>query len=165
MLDNCVRFRVFARQCLVHHARLSLPLGPVKLWSKATPQNRATTPWPPQQVSDRYFETLGAPIARRARFQHPRHIHIAEGAIVSKSMAQNTSAPRIHSGDISASGTGIHGRPIEIVGIVKDAKYGSLREEPSPFVFIPWSQGGAPGPLTSFELRVPAAFLPRSFRA
>jgi putative ABC transport system permease protein len=37
---------------------------------------------------------------------------------------------------------------------VKDAKYGSLRDEPPPFVFIPWSQGGVPGPLTSFELRV-----------
>ena len=47
----------------------------------------------------------------------------------------------------------ITGGPVEIVGIVKDAKYGSLREDPSPFVFIPWSQGGAPGPLTSFELR------------
>jgi ABC-type antimicrobial peptide transport system permease subunit len=45
------------------------------------------------------------------------------------------------------------GDPIEIVGIVKDAKYYSLRREPSPYVFIPWSQGGAPGPLTSFELR------------
>ncbi len=36
---------------------------------------------------------------------------------------------------------------------MKDAKYGSLRDEPSPFAFIPWSQGGAPGPLTGFELR------------
>jgi len=43
--------------------------------------------------------------------------------------------------------------PIEIVGIVQDAKYGSLRDEPSPFAFIPWSQGGAPGPLSGFELR------------
>ena len=47
----------------------------------------------------------------------------------------------------------ITGGPVEIVGVVKDAKYGSLRDEPSPFVFIPWSQGGVPGPLTSFELR------------
>jgi putative ABC transport system permease protein len=39
---------------------------------------------------------------------------------------------------------------------VKDAKYGSLRDEPSPFAFIPWSQGGAPGPLTGFELRTAA---------
>jgi ABC-type antimicrobial peptide transport system permease subunit len=39
---------------------------------------------------------------------------------------------------------------------VKDAKYGTLRDDPSPFVFIPWSQGGVPGPLTSFEIRTAA---------
>jgi putative ABC transport system permease protein len=47
---------------------------------------------------------------------------------------------------------------------VKDARYSSLRDDPSPFVFIPWTQGGAAGPLTSFELRAiagaPTALIP-----
>jgi predicted lysophospholipase L1 biosynthesis ABC-type transport system permease subunit len=71
---------------------------------------------------------------------------------------------RIRDGRGSQFAWSIAGGPVEIVGIVKDAKYGSLREEPSPFVFIPWSQGGVPGPLTSFELRpiggAPTALIP-----
>jgi len=53
--------------------------------------------------------------------------------------------------------------PIEIVGVVQDAKYGSLRDEPSPFFFIPWSQSDMPSPLTAFQLRsadAPTALIP-----
>jgi putative ABC transport system permease protein len=60
---------------------------------------------------------------------------------------------RIPEGRGSQYAWSIAGGPVEIVGVVKDAKYSSLRDESSPFVFIPWSQGGVPGPLTSFELR------------
>ncbi len=92
-------------------------------------------------------------------------------AIVSKSFAQKyfgAANPlgqhfRTQEGRGCAIRLEYRGWPIEIVGVVKDAKYGSLREEPSPFVFIPWSQGGVPGPLTSFELRAaggaPAALI------
>jgi putative ABC transport system permease protein len=105
-------------------------------------------------VSDRYFETLGASITGGRDFNIHDTYTSPKVAIISKSMAQKyfpSTNPlgqhfRIRDGNTI-------GVPVEIVGIAKDAKYGSLRDEPSPFVFIPWSQGGAPGPLTSFELR------------
>jgi predicted permease len=105
-------------------------------------------------VSDRYFETLGTAIVGGRDFNVHDTSTSVKVAIISKSMAQKyfgAANPlgqhfRVRDGNIT-------GGPVEIVGIVRDAKYGSLREEPSPFVFIPWSQGGEPGPLTGFELR------------
>jgi len=119
-----------------------------------TPKSRDDAMASFNNVSDRYFETLCASIAAGRDFDSHDTSTSPKVAIVSKSMAQKyygAANPigqhfRIRDGNIT-------GGPVEIVGIVNDAKYGSLREEPSPFVFIPWSQGGVPGPLTSFELR------------
>jgi putative ABC transport system permease protein len=116
-------------------------------------------------VSDRYFETLGSSIVSGRDFDVHDTAISQKVAIVSRSMAQKyfrAANPlgryfRIRDGSVTSD-------PVEIVGVVKDAKYGSLRDEPSPFVFIPWSQGGRAGPLTSFELRaiggVPTALIP-----
>jgi putative ABC transport system permease protein len=111
-------------------------------------------------VSDRYFETIGTPMAAGRDFNGHDTATSPNVAIVSKSMAQKyfgAANPlgqhfRIRDGDFI-------GNPVEIVGIVEDAKYYSLRAEPSPLIFIPWSQGGPAGPLTTFELR-PAAGAP-----
>ena len=115
-------------------------------------------------ASDRYFETLGAPILAGRDFNSHDTSTSLKVAIVSKSMAEKyfgAANPlgrhfRLRDGNVL-------GGPVEIVGVVKDAKYGSLRDDPSPLVFIPWSQGGIPGPLTSFELRAasgaPAALI------
>jgi predicted permease len=119
-----------------------------------TPKSRDDAMASFNNVSDRYFETLGSSILGGRDFNRHDTATSAKVAIVSKFMAQKyfgASNPlgqyfRIRDGNITSG-------PVEIVGIVKDAKYGSLREETSPFVFIPWSQGGAAGPLTSFELR------------
>jgi putative ABC transport system permease protein len=123
-------------------------------------------------VIDQYFETLGTSVVAGRDFNSHDTSTSLKVAIVSKSFAQkyfgaaNPLGPyfRIRDGRGSQFAWSITGGPVEIVGIVKDAKYGSLREEPSPFVFIPWSQGGVPGPLTSFELRAtsgaPTALIP-----
>ncbi len=115
-------------------------------------------------VSDRYFETLGTSVVFGRDFNSHDTSTSLKVAIVSKSFAQKyfgSANPlgqhfRLRGGRGSQFAWSITGGPVEIVGVVKDAKYGSLREEPSPFVFIPWSQGGVPGPLTSFELRATA---------
>jgi predicted permease len=118
-------------------------------------------------VSDRYFETLGTSVVAGRDFNSHDTSTSLKVAIVSKSFAQKYFGEanplgqhfRLRDGRGSQFAWNITGGEVEIVGVVKDAKYGSLRDEPSPFVFIPWSQGGAPGPLTSFELR-PAAGAP-----
>jgi ABC-type antimicrobial peptide transport system permease subunit len=53
------------------------------------------------------------------------------------------------------------GPAVEIIGMVTDAKYRSLREEPLPTVYVPLSQDTVPGGYMTFELRAagPAAAL------
>jgi len=119
-----------------------------------TPKSRDDAMANFNNVSDRYFETIGTPIVAGRDFNGHDTSTSPNVAIVSKSMAQKYFGAenpvgrhfRILDGNFLSN-------PVEIVGIVKDAKYRSLRDEPSPFAFIPWSQGGMAGPLTSFELR------------
>jgi ABC-type antimicrobial peptide transport system permease subunit len=47
--------------------------------------------------------------------------------------------------------------PVEIVGVVKDAKYLSLREETLPTAYLATSQDKVPDPAINFELRTAAA--------
>jgi predicted permease len=105
-------------------------------------------------VTDRYFETIGTPMIGGRDFNNHDTSSSPKVAIVSQSMAQKYFG--------AANPIGKHFRVpdgntpsdvVEIVGIVKDARYFSLRAEPSPLIFIPWSQGGKAGPLTTFELR------------
>jgi predicted permease len=115
-------------------------------------------------VSDQYFDTLGTPILAGRDFNSHDTSTSERVAIVSESMAQKYFGPVNPVGRRFRVLDGKLGDPVEIVGVVKDAKYGSLRDEPSPYAFIPWSQGGIAGPLTSFELRVsggaPTALVP-----
>jgi putative ABC transport system permease protein len=126
-----------------------------------TPKSRSDGMASFNNVSDGYFETVGTPIVGGRDFNSRDTSTSLKVAIVSKSFAQKYFGAgnpvgrhfRISDGRGSQVAWSIAGGLVEIVGIVKDAKYGALREESSPFVFIPWSQGGVPGPLTSFELR------------
>jgi predicted permease len=49
------------------------------------------------------------------------------------------------------------GAPVQIIGVVKDAKYRELREETLPTAYVPLSQDSAPSPLVSYELRTAGA--------
>jgi predicted permease len=119
-----------------------------------TPKSRDDSMISFNNVSDGYFETIGTAIVAGRDFNRLDTVTSTKVAIVSQSMARKyfgAANPlghyfRLVNGTTPAA-------PIEIVGVVKDAKYGSLRDEPSPFAFLPWSQGGAPGPLSGFELR------------
>ncbi len=119
-----------------------------------TPQSRGDSLAGLNQVSDRYFETLGAPILAGRDFDRRDTANSAKVAIVSRSMAQkyfgtrNPLGQRFRVRDGNALGD-----PVEIVGVVKDAKYGSLRDPVSPYVFLPWSQSRTAGPLPGFALR------------
>jgi predicted permease len=119
-----------------------------------TPKSRDDAMANFNNVSDQYFETIGTAMAAGRDFNSHDIAGSPNVAIVSKSMAQKyfrAANPlgqhfRIRDGNFLSN-------PVEIVGIVKDAKYRSLRDEASPLIFIPWSQGGKAGPLTTFELR------------
>ena len=122
-----------------------------------TPKSRADPMASFSNVSAGYFETVGTPILAGRDFNRGDTSTSAKVAIVSKSMAEKYfgSANPLGQHFRVRSGT-VLGAPMEIVGVVKDAKYSSLRDNLTPYVFNPWSQGGVPGPLTSFELRAAA---------
>jgi putative ABC transport system permease protein len=122
-----------------------------------TPKSRSDGMASFNNVSDGYFETVGTSIAGGRDFNSHDTSTSPKVAIVSESFAQKyfgAANPlgqhfRIRDGRGSQVAWNLTGGPVEIVGIVKDAKYGSLREESSPFVFIPWS-------LAEFPVRSPA---------
>lgn len=92
-------------------------------------------------VGDEYFDTFGLQILAGREFNRHDNEHAPAVAVINESMAK-----RFFSG---VSPIGHHfgigndpsrGGDIEIVGIVKDAKYVSLSEQPQMAAYFPWTQ-------------------------
>jgi putative ABC transport system permease protein len=114
------------------------------------------------QVSPGYFETLGTPLVTGRDFNEHDSPGSAKVAMINETMARKFFA--------SVNPLGRHlrvqngktiGPPLEIVGVVKDAKYRSLREEILPTAYLPMSQDSEPDVFVNFELQAsgPAAAL------
>ena len=121
------------------------------------------------KVGDHYFETLGTPILAGRDFSSHDTAISPKVAIVNKSMARKyfgASNPLGHYLRIQ-EGQDV-GDPYEIIGIVEDAKYGTLREEMAPTVYLTRNQESAPLRVVYFEVRAaggPPEALIRSARA
>jgi putative ABC transport system permease protein len=103
-----------------------------------TPKSREDSMVSFNNVSDHYFETLGTPILAGRDFNNHDTSTSLKVAIVNRSMAEKYFGAANPLGQHFRLRNGnVLGGPVEIVGVVKDAKYGSLRDEPSPFAFIP----------------------------
>ncbi len=109
------------------------------------------------QISDRFFETLGTAFVAGRDFDAHDTPESPIVAIINQSMAkkffdgQNPIGQRFRVEDGNKIGD-----PIEIVGVVKDAKYGSLREDAPPTAYRAMSQNAKPDASMNFELRVTA---------
>jgi hypothetical protein len=108
------------------------------------------------KVSDGYFETLGTPVLAGRDFNQHDTPGSPGVAIVNQSFA------RKYFGTANLLGRHVRiqegeqvGKPWEIVGVVKDAKYGSLRNEMAPVIYLPRNQDEASGWLVYFEVRAP----------
>jgi putative ABC transport system permease protein len=121
------------------------------------------------QVSAGYFETLGTPFVAGRDFNRHDTPQSPEVAIVNETFVKKyfrSSNPLGRTFRLN-NGPGIF-PAIEIVGVVKDAKYESLREEIPPTAYRASTQDRpgmpAPSPFTNFELRsaagAPAALIP-----
>jgi predicted permease len=107
------------------------------------------------RVSPDYFKTMETPLLAGRDFED----RDAEGsepvAIVTETLARaflpgQSPIGRVLSVDDEASGGGRHFR---IVGLVKDTKYGELREDFSPIVFLPMAQDPDPRHWIAFVVR------------
>ncbi len=89
-------------------------------------------------VSERFLDTLQIPLVA-GRGIEARDMNGARIAVINESMA------RRYFGGGTAIGrsfrwTGKGGWDVEVVGVVKDAKYDRLRDEPPATIYVPWTQ-------------------------
>ncbi len=121
-------------------------------------------------VSDRYFSTMGIPLAAGRDFNAEDRPSANRVAIVSRMTAAKffkDPAPIGKTFRLEQGPTGL-GPPIEIIGVVGDTKYQSLREETAPVVYFASRQDTTLGPFTNLELRTdgsPGALIPPIKRA
>ncbi len=111
-------------------------------------------------VSPKFFETMGIQLSIGREFTERDDEHAPAVAVVNENMARH------YFGDVSPLGKHFgwtpRGRQIEIVGVVKDAKWRDLRAGAPPFIYFPYFQWQAspyddprdyPGPEAYVQLR------------
>jgi predicted permease len=98
-----------------------------------------------------YFATMGIPLLGGREFTVADSSGSPKVAIISETMARRFFANRNPIGSHFAFGAGDRVRPdIEIVGVVKDSKHATVREEKRPFAYIPYAQKKDLGRITFY---------------
>jgi len=109
------------------------------------------------EVSDRFFQTLRTDLIAGRDFnshdtpQSPRVAIVNQTAANRYFPGQNPIGKRYRVEDGNKLGD-----PVEIIGVVRDAKYNTLREQILPTAYVATSQDAEPGSGENFELRVAA---------
>jgi predicted permease len=106
------------------------------------------------QVTDQFFTTLGTSVLAGRDFDDRDRVGSPVVAIVNEAMAKKyfgASSPLGKQYRLALHDT--LGPPVEIIGVVKDAKYLDLRETTAPTIYLSWWQGDNSWPSLSYELR------------
>ncbi len=112
------------------------------------------------EVLDRFFDTLGTQLTTGRDFNSHDTPESPKVAIVNQTMARKFFAGQNPIGRRFRAQNGKKlDDPVEIIGVVKDAKYGSLREDILPTAYLASSQNAKPHESITFEVRA-AAGLP-----
>jgi predicted permease len=119
---------------IAHYANNNSLILPGETGSEGIDHNTNT-----QVVRDNYFATMEIPLLRGRGFTEQDDSRAPRVAVVSETLArkyfpnQEAIGKRIAFEDKDAN-------KIEIVGIVRDIKYNSQREETEPLIYTPWLQ-------------------------
>ena len=96
-----------------------------------------------------YFKTLGVPILSGREFTASDRVGTPKVAVVNEAFAKKFKLGRDAVGKhMALSGAKIN--DIEIVGLVKDAKYNDVKDEVPPVYFLPWAQDSTIGSLNFY---------------
>lgn len=88
-----------------------------------------------------YFSTLGVPLVKGREFTISDTANSPKVALVNEAMVRRYFSNREPIGAKFAFGSSNQVRPnIEIVGVVKDSKHASVRDDVVPYAYIPYSQ-------------------------
>ena len=91
-----------------------------------------------------YFKTLGVPVLSGREFTASDRLGTPKVAIVNEAFAKKFKLGRDVVGKHMAE-SGAKVNDIEIIGLVKDAKYNSVKDEVPPVYFLPWAQDSTTG--------------------
>jgi predicted permease len=91
-------------------------------------------------ASPNYFHTMGIPIVEGREFTERDGAGAPQVVMVNEALTKRLARAGDLLGKHLAFGVGNHLAFREIVGIVRDSKYGSLREEAVPFIYVPLAQ-------------------------
>jgi putative ABC transport system permease protein len=103
------------------------------------------------RIGPDYFATMGIPLLSGREFTVADGAGSPKVAIINEAMARRFFANRNPIGSHFAFGAGDRIRPdIEIVGVVKDSKHGTVREKKRPFAYLPYAQKTDLGRITFY---------------
>ncbi|HEX5083037.1 MAG TPA: ABC transporter permease [Blastocatellia bacterium] len=103
------------------------------------------------RIGPDYFATMGIPLISGREFTVADAAGAPKVAIINETMARRFFANRNPIGSHFAFGAGDRIRPdIEIVGVVKDSKHATVREEKWPFAYLPYAQSADLGKITFY---------------
>ncbi len=106
------------------------------------------------QISNKYFETLGTPLIAGRTFDAHDTPNSPKVAIVNESFAQTYFHGKNPIGRRYRAENGNKlSDPVEIVGLVHDTKYLDLREDFRPTAYVAVGQNNKPGKDVTFEMR------------
>jgi predicted permease len=109
------------------------------------------------QVSDRFFETLNTHLLAGRDFNAHDTVNSPKVAIVNQTMAKKLFQARNLIGlRYRSAGGNKLGDPVEIIGVVQDAKYADLREDIVPTAYVSASQDTRTSDAITFEVRAVA---------
>jgi predicted permease len=119
----------------------SLGLGRIRVAGYVNPMGEDILRADWNVVSPGYFETLRMPIVDGRAFAATDRDGAPLVAVVNETFARTAwpGRPAVGQRFLQSAFQG-DDRPVEIVGVVADAKYRYLGEEPTPFVFVPLAQ-------------------------
>ncbi|MEO8561324.1 MAG: ABC transporter permease [bacterium] len=121
-----------------------------------TPTNRRDAMVFFNAVSDGYFATLGTRLLAGRDFDAHDVAGAPEVAVINEAVAR-----KFFRGNPVGRSIGLAGpdaaRRLTVIGLVRDAKYGSLREKTREVVYLPMAQDRGDAPWINLELRGPGA--------
>jgi predicted permease len=91
-------------------------------------------------VGSGYFAAMGIPVLVGRTFGSQDTAASAKVAVINEAMARRLFPAGSPIGHHFGIGGPEHANDIEVIGVVKDAKYDSLKEDPQPADYLPYSQ-------------------------
>jgi len=101
-------------------------------------------------IAPGYFSTMGVPLIAGREFTPADTSQSQKVSIVSESLARRFFGDTGAVGRRMKFGAGNSPLDLEIVGVVKDSKHTNVRDEVTPFVYIPYTQRSSVGQMTFY---------------